>query len=148
MSEQLEPRRPLRGTPRIDPGWRGQTRGGKAVWHAPTGAEFHIHIDVRYRTAGVRANLLGIPLEIWLKPSKRAGREGTAFSSQCDDAGISLSLLLQHAHGLADLRARYKPGSLFRWAVEEAWRISVEFGADVPPLPDDLVVSGVTETQG
>lgn len=136
------PERPLKPRP------RGQVRTDRMLWHDPRGADFHFDVSVRFREALDRVSLLGVPQEIWIKALKGAGRTGTALETHADDAGEVLSLLLQHGHAIADLQKRFKPGGLMRKTIERAWQIAVDEGADVPELPDELVVSGATEVTG
>jgi len=112
------------------------SRALRMIWHAPDGTDraFHMHIGFDKGPLSPAT----FPGEIFITPSTRAGRGGSMVHFHSHDAAESVSLLLQHGHQIADLRERYKRGSLLRCALEWAWLECDAIHADVPPLPGDL----------
>lgn len=116
---------------------RRENRSGKMAWHTASG-DLPFHVCVGYEPSAGGAFDLGPPLEIFLTPSRRAGRTGAAMYFYAGDIGECLSLHLQHGHTLASLRDRFKPGSLARAVAEFAWALSAHAGAPVDLLPAEL----------
>lgn len=75
----------------------------------------------------------GAPLEIFLRPSKRAARQGSVLHRYAEDIGEMLSLLLQHGHTLEQLAARFKVGTLALFAVRAALKIASEENCQLAP---------------
>jgi len=110
----------------------------KITWKTPEGGELRFHIDIGFEWDGARPTGLGRPLEIWLKPSNRAGKHGTTLYLISEGIAEDLSLLLQHGHSIGALYRRFKPGSLHKAVLAEAWRIAYAEGGDVARLDDEL----------
>lgn len=87
----------------------------RRTWRQATGQEFRFHVTVGFAPeVGVLDEhfhtMVARPLEVFLRPAGQ--RWGSFLQEIADDVGEMLSLLLQHGHDLAALRARFKPGSL------------------------------------
>jgi hypothetical protein len=132
MSE-LTPRRKLPN--------RRENRNGRLIWRT-AGGDLPFHVCIGFEPLPRHfGKQLGRPLEIFLTPSRRAGRTGAAIHFCAGDIAETLSLLLQHGHSFASLRSRFKPGSLARVTVEFAWLFAHRQGSIIvadEPLPDPM----------
>lgn len=92
----------------------------RRTWRQATGQEFRFHVTVGFAPTPTSS----VPLEVFLRPAGQ--RWGSFLQEIADDVGEMLSLLLQHGHALADLRARFKPGSLAHAVV--GWIAEIDRG--------------------
>jgi len=73
----------------------------------------------------------GAPGEIFLRPTKHAGKWGSSLHRYADDIGETLSRHLQDGHTLDEMAEWFKPGSLARSAVLMAQKIAREENCQV-----------------